>query len=145
MEIGMINTNLNALARGQVESLLEFARLYAEQAEGEDSESAWSAVEMAREFLRKADDAEDLWESRFLVRLMDDDGSMRIWPVTEESVIRAYTNHLAEGESMSDYFYCDPQRGDLHPTGARVSIEGNSVAVVAGGNVVSSFTIADPI
>lgn len=70
-------------------------------------------AEACREVRRRAEEVEALWASRFFERRQLDNGSKKLWPVTEEQISRAYDLQDADPD-IPEYLYCD-EAGELHP------------------------------
>ncbi len=70
--------------------------------------------EACRKVREQAAEINRLWDSRFVEVRCLQDGSKKIWPVTEETVSRSIDQEDLAGEPAPQFMYCDVD-GQLYP------------------------------
>lgn len=70
--------------------------------------------EACKKVREQAAEMDGLWASRFFEVRTLDDGSKKLWPVTEDAISRSIDLQDLDGEPPPQYMYCDLD-GQLYP------------------------------
>lgn len=95
---------------------------------------------------------DEMWETRFYMKRLLDDGSMKLWPVSEGYISRTYDLQDCDGEPLPEFFWTD-KKGALHrvTAGAQERLAGNDERsahwaasdLIANGKIVGHILYTD--